>query len=110
MSLFEQKLTFVGRRMPVAIVGENLMLRTDVEVMPSLRQKTGLVVDPVELFVQVTTQLWVNKTFSNCQSLTLSLPERAPAKGEQVVGFLEVRISRLPAQLARYPANCLAVF
>ena len=52
-----QKLTFVRRRMPVAIVGENLVLRTDVEVVPSLRQHARLMVDPVELFVDIATQL-----------------------------------------------------
>lgn len=55
-----QKLTFVRCRMSVAIVGENLVLRTDVIVVPSLSQHARLMVDPVELLVDIATQLWMN--------------------------------------------------
>lgn len=61
--------------MSVAIVGENLVLRTDVIVVPSLSQHARLMVDPVELLVDIATQLWMNsisfcywlaKTFNSC--------------------------------------------
>lgn len=36
------------------------MLRTDVIVVPSLSQHARLMVDPVELLVDIATQLWMN--------------------------------------------------